>query len=164
MAVIERIIESILLASRWLLVVFYIGLGVALGAFGVAFCVRLWAIVQRTMTYGGNEMLLDLLGLVDAVMVASLLLMVMLSGYESYVSRIDRTDKAIEWLTRVGTAALKVKMAAAIVVISQIHLLEVFFNIDRYSNDKILLSTLLHLIFVVTALVLARVEFKTETQ
>ena len=162
MARIERIIERILLASRWLLVVFYIGLGIALAAFGVAFVAKLWVIVHGTLTYTGNDMLLDMLGLIDAVLVASLLLMVMLSGYESFVSRIDRTDKAIEWLTRVGMTALKVKMAAAIVVISLIHLLEVFFNIDKYSNDKVLLSTLLHLIFVATAFVLARIEWKVE--
>ncbi|MBU2582360.1 MAG: TIGR00645 family protein [Alphaproteobacteria bacterium] len=155
----ETLIERTILASRWLLVVFYLGLAAALAVYAAAFLGKIWKISLKVFTYSDNEVILAMLGLIDACLVASLMVMVMLSGYENFVSRLDRGDASeLGWLGKIDTGSLKVKVASAIVAISSIHLLQVFLNAPQYENEKIMWSTLIHLAFVASAVFLAIVD------
>jgi uncharacterized protein (TIGR00645 family) len=151
----ERVIERTILAARWLLVIFYIGLGIGLAVYAVAFAWKVGKLVQDVLTESRTDMILAMLGLIDAALVASLMVMVMLSGYETFVSRIENSGDQLSWLGRLDASALKVKLAASIVAVSSIHLLEIFLNVEHYDNTKILWSTVIHLTFLASALLLA---------
>lgn len=156
---IESFIEKSLLASRWILVVFYLGLAVALGVYAISFIAKSAKIAAKIFVLNDNEIILAMLGLIDACLVASLMVMVMLSGYENFVSRLDRAgDNELGWLGKIDTGSLKVKIASAIVAISSIHLLQVFLNAPQYEDSKIMWSTLIHLAFVASAIALAIVD------
>ncbi len=157
MKAIELFVERVILASRWVLVVFYLGLGAGLCVYALSFVLKFIQILRGVLTYEEADMILAMLGLIDATLVASLVVMVMISGYENFVGRFDQTGESPEltWLGKVDSGNLKIKLAAAIVAISAIHLLRVFLNAEHYANDKIMWSVLLHLTFVVSALLLA---------
>lgn len=107
-----------------------------------------------------NEVMLLVLGLVDVVMIANLLIMVIIGGYETFVSRIqirDHPDQP-EWLSHVNANVLKVKLAMAIVGISSIHLLKTFIDANKIDSETMLWQTLIHLAFVVSALALAAID------
>ena len=150
----ESLLERAILASRWLLLVFYIGLAVGLAVYAFSFSLKLIKIVESVFTYSGNEMILSMLGLIDAALVASLLVMVMLSGYETFISKLDEAGEHLVWLSKLDSGSLKVKLAASIVAISSIHLLQVFLNLENYQDDKILWSTVIHITFLMSALLL----------
>ena len=159
MKALELWIERLILASRWILVIFYAGLGVALAVYGVAFVVRLYEMAAHVLTYNEEGMILAMLGLIDAALVASLVLMVMVSSYENFVGRFDEAATTeLSWLGKLDSGSLKIKVASSIVAISSIHLLQVFLNATQYTNDKIILFMALHLTFVVSALLLAVVD------
>ena len=155
---IEVMIERAILASRWALVVFYFGLAFALVLYGVAFIYKCIKLAMDIFTLTDNQVILAMLGLIDASLVASLMVMVMLTGYENYVSRLDRAAGELTWLGKIDTGSLKVKIASAIVAISSIHLLQVFLNAEHYDNQKIMWATLIHLAFVLSAFSLAVVD------
>uniref|UniRef100_UPI0038995EC9 TIGR00645 family protein n=1 Tax=Pararhodospirillum oryzae TaxID=478448 RepID=UPI0038995EC9 len=154
----ELFIERIILASRWLLVVFYLGLGAALAIYAASFIAKFAKVATNVFTYNESEMILAMLSLIDAALVAGLLVMVMISSYENFVSRFDEGTDEVSWLGKLDTGSLKIKVASSIVAISSIHLLQVFLNVHEYPDDKIMWSTLLHLTFVVSALLLCFVE------
>ena len=151
----EQIIERIILAARWILVVFYIGLGLGLTVYAAAFVLKLGKLSLTVFTATNEEMILAMLSLIDAALVASLLVMVMLSGYETFISRIDNPNAQLSWLGKLDASALKVKLAASIIAISSIHLLQVFLNIEHYQNNQVFWVTGIHLTFLVSAMVLA---------
>jgi uncharacterized protein (TIGR00645 family) len=155
---VEQFIERAIMASRWLLVVFYGGLGVALILYAIAFVVKFIKIAGAAASMEEGEMILAMLGLIDAALVASLLVMVMISSYENYVSRFENAGTELSWLGKLDSGSLKIKVASSIVAISSIHLLQVFLNANTYQNDKIVLYMALHLTFVVSALLLAYVD------
>jgi len=156
---IEMLIEKTLFASRWVLIVFYLGLAVSLGVYAVSFIVKSFKIASSIFVLSDNEIILAMLGLIDACLVASLMVMVMLSGYENFVSRLDKAGNGeLDWLGKIDTGSLKVKIASAIVAISSIHLLQVFLNATQYDDSKIMWTTLIHLAFVASALALAIVD------
>ena len=97
------------------------------------------------------------LTLIDLTLVASLVVMVMLSGYENFVSKLDigETEKSLAWLGKLDAGSLKIKVAASIVAISSIHLLKAFMNFQSVPNDKLIMLIVTHLTFVVSALLLA---------
>lgn len=150
----EQLIENVLLASRWLLVVFNLGLAAALALYAVSFVFKFVKVAKSVFTLDDGEMILAMLGLIDAALVASLLLMVMISSYENYVSRLDNAAVQLSWLGKLDAGSLKIKVASSIVAISSIHLLQVFLNADHYDNTKIMWFVVLHLTFVVSALLL----------
>ena len=154
----EIAIERTMLASRWALIVFYFGLAFALVLYGVAFIYKCIKLAMSIFTLTDNQVILAMLGLIDAALVASLMVMVMLTGYENYVSRLERAQGELTWLGKIDTGSLKVKIASAIVAISSIHLLQVFLNAEQYDNQKIMWSTLIHLAFVLSAFALAVVD------
>ncbi|ESQ93791.1 TIGR00645 family protein [Asticcacaulis benevestitus] len=158
----EYLIERVILGSRWLLVIFILGLAAALAVYGISFCVKLYTIALHTFDYDPNEMILAMLALIDAALVASLIVMVMISSYENFVSRFDANDHEdkdqVSFLGKLDSGSLKIKVASSIVAISSIHMLQVFLNLEKYENEKIMLIIAMHLTFVVSALLLGFLE------
>ena len=153
----ELFVEGIILASRWLLVVFYIGLGIALALYAVTFGYKLWSFANHLFATSESESILDMLGLIDAALIASLVVMVIISGYENFVSRFDESQE-VHWLGEIDVGSLKIKVASTIVAISSIHLLQVFLNVEQYTGEKLMWYVLIHLAFVVSALFLAFID------
>ncbi len=155
----EQAIERIILASRWLLVVFYLGLTAALAVYAVSFGMKFWEFLTKIVALDDATSILKLLGLIDAALVASLVVMVIISGYENFVSRFDETaGNDVHWLGKIDFASLKIKVASTIVLISSIHLLQIFLRAGEYANDKLMWYTIMHIAFVVSALLLAFID------
>jgi uncharacterized protein (TIGR00645 family) len=154
----ELIVERIILSSRWILVVFYLGLAAALALYGVSFVYKFYKVAISVFKLEEDDMILAMLGLIDAALVASLIVMVMISSYENFVSRFDEADDEVSFLGKLDSGSLKIKVASSIVAISSIHLLQVFLNANQYENGKIMWLTLMHLAFVVSALMLGYLE------
>jgi uncharacterized protein (TIGR00645 family) len=155
---VELLVERIILASRWVLVVFYLGLAAALVVYAVSFVGKFLKIAKNVLVFDEADMILAMLGLIDAALVASLIVMVMISGYENFVGRFDEGGDEVSFLGKLDAGSLKIKVASSIVAISSIHLLQVFLNYSQYSNDKLILLTGIHLAFVVSALLLGFLE------
>ena len=153
----EIFVERIILASRWLLVAFYIGLGLALAVYALTFFVKLWDFASHFVGMDETETILKILGLIDAALIASLVVMVIISGYENFVSRFDDEDE-VHWLGQIDAGSLKIKVASTIVAISSIHLLQIFLNVPNYTDQHILWYTVLHVTFIVSALFLALID------
>jgi uncharacterized protein (TIGR00645 family) len=154
-AMLERVIEKLLFASRWLLAPLYLGLSLALIALGLKFFQEAFHVVTHALTSTEADLVLTVLAMIDIVLVGSLIVMVMFSGYENFVSRIDTegTD-SLGWLGKLDAGTLKLKVAASIVAISSIHLLRVFMDAQKIENDKIMWYVILHMTFVVSAVLL----------
>jgi uncharacterized protein (TIGR00645 family) len=152
----ERWIERVVLSARWILVVFYLGLAVALAIYAVSFLKKLWRIASNALTYNDAEMLLSMLALIDGALVASLIVMVMISGYENFVSSFDEDNgqERLSWIGKLDAGSLKIKVASAIVAISSIHLLQAFMNIGNFTSEQLLWLTIIHMVFVASALLL----------
>ncbi len=155
---IEQFVEVIILGSRWLLVVFYLGLALALALYAVSFGKKLVEYTTHITELGDTDSILKMLGLIDAALVASLIVMVIISGYENFVSRFDNAEGALPWLGKIDAGSLKVKVASTIVAISSIHLLQVFLNAAQFSDGKLMWLTIMHMAFVVSALFLAYID------
>jgi uncharacterized protein (TIGR00645 family) len=155
---IELAVESIILASRWLLVVFYLGLTAALGLYCVSFAKKLFEYFSHVLSMNETEAILKILSLIDASLVASLVVMVIISGYENFVSKFDNTDGDLSLLGKIDASSLKIKVASTIVAISSIHLLQVFLNAEQYSSEKLMWLTIVHMAFVLSALLLAYID------
>lgn len=154
----ELFVERIILASRWILVVFYLGLAAALLVYAFSFVMKFIKVAGSVMVLDEFEMILAMLGLIDAALVASLVVMVMISGYENFVSRFDEADGEVSFLGKLDAGSLKIKVASSIVAISSIHLLQVFLNSENYDTTRLMLMTGIHLAFVVSALMLGMLE------
>jgi uncharacterized protein (TIGR00645 family) len=157
----EHVVENIILASRWLLVVFYLGLAAALGLYAISFVRKLWEYFSKVMVLEETDAILKILSLIDASLVASLVVMVIISGYENFVSRFDNvseSDAELSWLGKIDASSLKIKVASTIVAISSIHLLQVFLNAEKYDDNKLMWLTIVHMAFVFSALLLALID------
>ena len=164
----ERLIERALFASRWLLAPVYLGLSLTLLLLGIKFFEEVWHLAH-VWQVSESDMILGVLALIDLSLVASLVVMVMFSGYENFVSRLDigEGDDKLGWLGKLDAGTLKLKVAASIVAISSIHLLQKFVNIENTPNDKLMWYVILHLTFVVSALlmgVLDRIAFASHRE
>lgn len=160
----ERIIERLLYASRWLLAPVYLALSLVLIALAVKFFQELFHLFGHILEMGESDMVLVILALIDLSLVGSLVVMVMFSGYENFVSRIDvrEGDDKLDWLGKLDAGTLKLKVAASIVAISSIHLLRVFVEIPQIESEKLMWYVIIHLTFVVSALlmgILDRISF-----
>ncbi len=154
----ELLVEKIILSSRWLLVVFYLGLVAALAVYALSFMFKFWKVAKEVFTLSEAEMILAMLGLIDAALVASLIVMVMISSYENFVSRFDETEADVSFLGKLDAGSLKIKVASSIVAISSIHLLQIFLNANQYSDTTLMWYTIIHLTFVVSAVMLGWLE------
>lgn len=157
---VENLIERFLFWSRWLLVPLYVGLSLVLLLFSVKFVQEFLHLVPHLPELAEADLILTALALMDLVLVGNLLVMVILSGYESFVSKIEAAAKGeqLSWLGKLDAGTLKVKVAASIVAISSIHLLKAFVNVEKIANDKLMWLVVIHLTFVVSALILAWVD------
>ncbi|MET0788073.1 MAG: TIGR00645 family protein [Cellulomonas sp.] len=158
---------SLIFFSRWLQVPLYLGLIVAQAIYVWQFMLELWHIAEEVFLHGGlseEAIMLGVLGLVDVVMIANLLIMVIVGGYETFVSRIklDGHPDQPEWLSHVNANVLKTKLAMSIIGISSIHLLRSFIEartiIDTSGTDVLLWQTVIHLAFIVSAVALAWID------
>ena len=144
-------------ASRLLLAPIYVGLSLALFALFIKFFQELYHFIPFILELDESQLVLKLLSLIDLTLVGSLIVIVMFSGYENFVSRLDigEATEKLEWLGTHDYGALKMKVASSIVAISSIHLLKIFMNIDSTNNDKVMWYALVHLTFVISALLMA---------
>ena len=158
---------SLIFLSRWLQVPLYLGLIVAQAIYVWQFMLELWHIAEEVFLHGGlseEAIMLGVLGLVDVVMIANLLIMVIVGGYETFVSRIklDGHPDQPEWLSHVNANVLKTKLAMSIIGISSIHLLRSFIEartiIAQDGTDVLLWQTIIHLAFIVSAMALAWID------
>jgi uncharacterized protein (TIGR00645 family) len=156
----ERALENLLYASRWILAPIYLGLSIALLLLGIKFFQEALHTLPLVLGLKEADLVLVTLSLVDMALVGGLLVMVMLSGYENFVSRIDVSENTekLSWLGKLDSGSLKQKVAASIVAISSIHLLKAFMAVQDISNDKLMWYVIIHLTFVLSALGMAYVD------
>jgi len=151
----EAFFEKLLYTSRWLLAPIFLGLALALVALGIKFFLEAWHMFAEVWSSEESELVLVVLAMIDMALVGSLIVMVMFSGYENFVSTIDaKGTDSLNWLGKLDAGTLKLKVAASIVAISSIHLLRVFVKVEETDNDKIMWFVIVHLTFVVSAVLL----------
>jgi uncharacterized protein (TIGR00645 family) len=163
---IEYVFEKVLFASRWLLAPIFLGLSLALIALGVKFFQEAWHVFNHLLEVEESDLVLTVLAMIDISLVATLIVMVMFSGYENFVSTIDaKGSDTLNWLGKLDAGTLKLKVAASIVAISSIHLLRIFMQVDalvevnglkvpKYTNMQIMWYVIVHMTFVLSALLL----------
>jgi uncharacterized protein (TIGR00645 family) len=152
----QAILDKVMLGSRWLLAVFFIGLAVALAIYAVRFVYKLGKFAAGVLTTDDTRLLIELLHLLDAALVASLVVMVAISSYDSLVSRLttDEEERKASWVATIDPGNLKVKLATALVAISSIHILQIFMALDEYSDRGVIWAIALHACFLAGVLVL----------
>ncbi len=155
---IERILENVMYSSRWLLAPIYLGLSVALLFLGVKFFGELIHVAPNILDISESNLVLVVLSLIDMALVGGLIVMVMFSGYENFVSKLDvevSDDDKPSWMGTMDANSLKNKVAASIVAISSIHLLRIFMSIQpddtSASNERLLVYVVIHMTFVASA-------------
>ena len=164
----------LIFSSRWLQLPLYLGLIVAQGVYVVLFLKELWHLILGATSFGEQQIMLIVLGLIDVVMISNLLMMVIVGGYETFVSRLNlqgHPDQP-EWLSHVNASVLKVKLAMAIIGISSIHLLKTFIEAGtigmpvcaavpagtpctRFTADGVMWQTIIHCVFILSAIGIA---------
>src|SRR5450830_379218 len=152
-----RPIPMLIFSSRWLQLPLYVGLIVAQAVYTVLFLKELWHLIGHTFDFSEQQIMLVVLSLIDVVMISNLLVMVIVGGYETFVSRLNlegHPDQP-EWLSHVNASVLKVKLGTAIIGISSIHLLKTFINADNYSDRVLIAQTAIHITFLLSALAIA---------
>ena len=150
-------LPRLIFASRWLQLPLYLGLIVAQGVYVFLFLKELWHLIHDANMLSEQGIMLIVLGLIDVVMISNLLVMVIVGGYETFVSRLDlegHPDQP-EWLSHVNAGVLKIKLSTAIVSISSIHLLKTFINAENIPDKTILWQVAIHLTFLVSAIPMA---------
>jgi uncharacterized protein (TIGR00645 family) len=150
------ILDKAMLASRWLLVTFFLGLVVALGVYALHFLAKLWKFATNALTNSDVTVLIQLLHLLDAALVASLVIMVAIASYDSLVSRLttDEQERKRSWVALVDPGNLKLKLGTALVAISSIHLLQIFMEIAEYTDRDVTWALVIHASFLAGVLVL----------
>ena len=174
-----RPLPNLIFASRWLQLPLYLGLIAAQAVYVVHFLVELWHLIEAAfgsqpalqalitsigyktstpiVTLNETVIMLVVLALIDVVMISNLLIMVIIGGYETFVSRmnLDGHPDQPEWLSHVNASVLKVKLATAIIGISSIHLLKTFINADNYTDRVLIAQTVIHIAFLLSAIAIA---------
>ena len=178
-----RPLPALIFASRWLQLPLYLGLIVAQGVYVFLFGKELWHLIHEVPSMGEQQIMLLVLGLIDVVMISNLLVMVIVGGYETFVSRLNLQNHPDqpEWLSHVNASVLKVKLAMAIIGISSIHLLKTFIAVGPLNGlpfcppemvataaanlgegrcsaltaDGVLWQTLIHIVFILSAIGIA---------
>jgi uncharacterized protein (TIGR00645 family) len=161
-------LEVFIFASRWIQAPLYLGLIVAQVVYCWLFMVELSHLVHNAIDaahISEADVMLAVLGLIDVVMIANLLVMVIVGGYETFVSRLDLENHPDqpEWLSHVNAGVLKIKLSTAIIGISSIHLLKSFINANNLTQHTLMWQVIIHLVFLFSALAMAYVD-KTMTQ
>jgi uncharacterized protein (TIGR00645 family) len=154
---IERAMETAIFASRWLLAPFYLGLALSLFVLLIKFMFELVHIAETAFTATESQVILGLLALVDLALTGSLVIIVIFSGYENFVSKIDHSRHRDwpEWMGTIDFTALKIKLLGSIVAISAIQLLKQFMTISTVSDRDLFWLVVIHVVFVVSSVLLA---------
>ncbi len=161
------ILPALIFSSRWLQLPLYLGLIVAQCVYVFLFIKELWHLVATALKITEQEIMLIVLGLIDVVMISNLLIMVIVGGYETFVSRmrLEGHPDQPEWLSHVNASVLKIKLAMAIIGISSIHLLRTFIEAGGLGGPKanfteaaVMWQTIIHLTFIVSAIGIAYVD------
>ena len=162
----ERFLENAMYASRWLLAPVYFGLSFGLIALTIKFFQEIFHILPHIFSVSESDMILTLLSLVDMTLVGGLLVMVMFSGYENFVSQLDSNEgkEKLSWLGKMDATSLKNKVAASIVAISSIHLLRVFMDAKNVPDNKLMWYVIIHLTFVLSAFVMGYLDRLTKVK
>jgi uncharacterized protein (TIGR00645 family) len=162
-----RPLPRLIFASRWLQLPLYIGLIVAQVVYVIVFLKELWHLVHDAFTVTEQGIMLIVLGLIDVVMISNLLIMVIVGGYETFVSRMElnKHPDQPEWLSHVNASVLKIKLAMAIIGISSIHLLRTFIEAGAlgtpkavYTETGIMWQSIIHALFILSAVGIALVD------
>ncbi|MGV3771432.1 MAG: TIGR00645 family protein [Verrucomicrobiales bacterium] len=169
----QRTLASFIFLSRWLQAPLYFGLILAQAVYVYRFLVELWHLIgfalfqhhaPASTPIGVSDpetvVMLSVLGLIDVVMIANLLIMVIVGGYETFVSRLrlENHPDQPEWLSHVNAGILKVKLATALIGISSVHLLKTFINAANLKPETMLWQVIIHITFVGSALTLAWID------
>lgn len=151
------LLGQIIFASRWLQLPIYLGLIVVQGIYAYKFMKSLWELAVNLQQMDSNTIMLAVLNLIDVVMIANLLVMVIVGGYEIFVSKLHTEEHPDEpeWLSHVNASVLKVKLSMSIISISSIHLLQTFVNAANMEEKTMMWQLFLHLGFLVSALAMA---------
>ncbi len=164
-----RPIPMLIFSSRWLQLPLYVGLIVAQCVYAILFLKELWHLINHSFDFSEQQIMLVVLSLIDVVMISNLLVMVIVGGYETFVSRLNlqgHPDEP-EWLSHVNASVLKIKLAMAIIGISSIHLLRTFIEAGNlggvgrttnYTTEGVMWQTIIHVVFVLSALGIAWVD------
>ncbi len=163
-----RPLPMLIFGSRWLQLPLYVGLIVAQVVYVILFLKELWHLSAHALSFTEQQVMLAVLGLIDVVMISNLLVMVIVGGYETFVSRLNlegHPDEP-EWLSHVNASVLKIKLAMAIIGISSIHLLRTFIEAGNlgagrattYTESGVMWQTIIHTVFILSAIGIAYVE------
>lgn len=152
----QAILDKIILGSRYILVVFYLGLAFALVVYAARFLWKLVKYAGDLFTAQDTDHLIQLLHLLDSALVAALVVMVALASYDSLVSRLtdDSEARKTSWVSTIDPGNLKIKLASALIAISSIHLLQIFMEIDNYSDRAVTWAVVIHVTFLAGAVAL----------
>jgi uncharacterized protein (TIGR00645 family) len=164
-----RPLPALIFSSRWLQLPLYLGLIIAQCVYVVLFLKELWHLISHSFDFSEQQIMLVVLGLIDVVMISNLLVMVIVGGYETFVSRLklEGHPDQPEWLSHVNASVLKIKLAMAIIGISSIHLLRTFIEAGNlggtgrttnYTESGVMWQTLIHLTFIISAVGIAYVD------
>lgn len=158
---VEKLLEQGLFASRWLIAPMYVGLCLCLIILLISFGKEFLLLVEKIPVMTQNDAILGALTLIDLSLAANLLLIVILSGYENFVSRLEIGDHkdVPAWFGSVDFSQLKMKLVASIVAISGIHLLKVFMDVNKSTAESIKTMIIIHLVFVISGVLLALMDF-----
>jgi uncharacterized protein (TIGR00645 family) len=161
-------LSAIIFGSRWMQLPLYLGLIIAQGVYVILFIKELWHLIAGATSLSEQLIMLAVLGLIDVVMISNLLVMVIVGGYETFVSRLrlqGHPDQP-EWLNHVNATVLKVKLAMAIIGISSIHLLKTFIAIgtlgteaSKFTEAGVMWQTIIHIVFILSALGIAWTDY-----
>ncbi|XBC39966.1 MAG: TIGR00645 family protein [Buchnera aphidicola (Chaetogeoica yunlongensis)] len=156
----ERLIEKTIYASRWLMFPVYIGLSFGFILLTLKFFQQIILVIPKILVMSESGLILIVLSLIDIALVGGLLVMVMFSGYENFISKMDIkvNSKKLGWMGTMDVNSIKNKVASSIVAISSVHLLRLFMDADKISNDKIMWCVLIHLTFVLSAFGMACID------
>ena len=167
-----RPLPQLIFSSRWLQLPLYLGLIVAQGVYVILFLKELWHLVLHSFDFSEQQIMLVVLGLINVVMISNLLIMVIVGGYETFVSRLEleRHPDQPEWLSHVNASVLKIKLAMAIIGISSIHLLRTFIEAGSlgsgkavYTETGVMWQTIIHGLFILSAIGIAFVDWLGQT-
>jgi uncharacterized protein (TIGR00645 family) len=153
----EKGLETAVFASRWILAPFYLGLALSIFIVLIKFIGELIHMASHAFTSTESEVILGVLALVDLTLTGSLLIIVIFSGYENFVSKIDHSGHRDwpEWMGTIDFSGLKLKLLSSIVAISAIQLLKQFMSIQNVSEREIFWLVVVHVVFVVSSVLLA---------
>ena len=160
----ERFIENAMYASRWILAPIYFGLSLGLLALALKFFQEVFHVIPNVFALSESDLILVILSLIDMALVGGLLVMVMISGYENFVSQldIDEHKEKLSWLGTMDSTSLKMKVAASIVAISSIHLLRVFMDARNIEPQYLMWYVIIHMTFVVSAFAMGYLDKVTK--